>query len=87
MKNTKSNKKDYSSIAAQMIKQFIESGKYPQLKQAEKKIKILTSSMKERLEASECKRHVFKKLQLVGRFVAKPIYETDTVAINEYLLT
>jgi hypothetical protein len=85
MKNTKSNKKGYSSIAAQMIEQFIESGKYPQLKQAEKKIKILTSSMKERLETSECKRHVFKKQQLVGRFIAKPIYETDTVALNEYL--
>lgn len=78
-------KKELPSEAANMMETFIDDGKYPHLKQTEKKIKLLTSSMKERLESSESKRHVFDKYQMVGRFVAKKIYETDTVSLNEYL--
>jgi hypothetical protein len=84
MTNKKSKKK-VSSVAAQMFENFIEEGNYPHLKQTEKKIQLLTSSMKERLKSSESKRHEFEKYQLVGRFVAKKIYETDTVSLNEYL--
>lgn len=82
---TKKPKKEITSVAAQMFENFIEEGNYPQLKQTEKKVQLLTSSMKKRLEYSESKRHEFERYQLVGRFVAKKIYETDTVSLNEYL--
>lgn len=73
------------SIAAQLMESFIEEGKYPHLKQTEKKVQLLTSSLRKRLETSETKRHVFEKQQLVGRFIVKKINETDTVSLNEYL--
>jgi hypothetical protein len=82
---TKKPQKDCPSVATQMFENFIEEGTYPQLKQSEKKVELLTSSMKKRLLTSESKRHEFEKHQLVGRFVAKRIYETDTVSLNEYL--
>lgn len=54
-------KPDCLYSASGMMEDFIENGKYPELKQTEKKIKIITSSMKERLKTSEIKRHVFNK--------------------------
>ncbi|OUM93620.1 hypothetical protein [Parageobacillus thermoglucosidasius] len=76
---------EMKSRAAKLMEDFIECGKYPHLKKSEKKIKILTDAMKERLMASKHKRHEFKKYGLVGRFVAKKIYDTDVVGLNEYL--
>lgn len=78
-------KKIKKSVAAELMEKFIDDGKYPELKQAEGKIKKLTSSVKQRLETSELKRHVFKDFNLVGRFTAKKIYETDYIKLNEYL--
>ncbi|MDE3840974.1 hypothetical protein C0966_17045 (plasmid) [Bacillus methanolicus] len=83
-----SNKKPKTikqSVAAEMMEKFIEDGTYPELKQTKEKIKKLTSSMRERLESSETKRHEFSEFNLVGRFTAKKIYETDYIGLNEYL--
>lgn len=80
-----STKKVKKSFVTELIETFIEEGFYPDLKHTEGKIKIITSSMKERLQESESKRHVFTKYNLVGRFVAKRIYEVDVISLNEYL--
>lgn len=83
--DNKKPKKIKQSVAAEMMEKFIEDGTYPELKQTKEKIKKLTSSMRERLESSETKRHEFSKFNLVGRFTAKKIYETDYIGLNEYL--
>lgn len=81
----KTTKKKKDSVAGKILETFIEEGFYPDLKQTEGKIKILTSTMKERLKQSESKRHEFTKYNLVGRFVAKKIYDVDVISLNEYL--
>lgn len=81
----KQQKKNKNSAAAELMEQFFNEGKYPELKQAEGKIKKLTTSVKEKLQESESKRHVFKQFGMVGRFTAKKIYETDYIKLNEYL--
>ncbi|WP_269920056.1 hypothetical protein [Caldifermentibacillus hisashii] len=73
------------SVAIKWMETFIEEGTYPQLKQTEQKVKLLTSSMRNRLEQNENKRYEFTKYGLVGRFIAKRIYDTDVVGLNEYL--
>ena len=73
------------SVAAQMWETFIEEGKYPHLQQCKTKTKLLTSAMKERLSDSELKRHEFTRYGIVGKFVAKKIYDIDYIALNEYL--
>lgn len=73
------------SVAAGLMEKFIEDGNYPLLKQSEGKVKKLTTSVKGRLESSELKRHVFENYNMVGKFIAKKIYETDYIALNEYL--
>ncbi|KZE67923.1 hypothetical protein AWM68_17265 [Fictibacillus phosphorivorans] len=85
MSKGKKAKKQIISTAAEMMEQFIEEGTYPHLKQSEEKVKRLTSSMRKRLEQSESKRHEFKDFNLVGRFTAKKIYQTDYISLNEYL--
>ncbi|MFT9496318.1 MULTISPECIES: hypothetical protein [Bacillota] len=77
--------KQQTFVAAKMMESFIESGQYSHLMQTKKKIKLLTEAMKQRLESSEVKRHEFEKYQLVGRFIAKKVYETDIIKLNEYL--
>ncbi|MEI2356686.1 hypothetical protein [Mesobacillus zeae] len=71
--------------AATLLEQFIEEGKYPELKKTEKKTKKFTSSLRSRLETSESKRHVFDEFNLVGRFTAKKDFSTDYIGLNEYL--
>ena len=71
--------------AALLMEKFIEEGKYPQLMQSKGQLKILTKLMKDRLISNESKRKEFKRYGLVGRFTAKKIYETDYLALNEYL--
>ncbi|QCJ45448.1 V-type ATPase 116kDa subunit family protein (plasmid) [Bacillus sp. S3] len=78
-------KKVKKSAAAELMEKFIEDGKYPELKQSEVKIKRLTTSVKEKLEKSDSKRHEFKEFDMVGRFTAKKVYETDYIGLNEYL--
>lgn len=72
-------------ISVKWMEKFIQDGHYPHLKQTEKKVHMLTSTMKQKLEKSEEKRHEFSKYGLVGRFIAKKIYDTDVVGLNEYL--
>lgn len=74
--------KDFS---ISLIEDFITKGKYKEMKQLDKKSKLLTSCIKERLESSEIKRHVFQDSNLVGRFTAKKIYSIDYIGLNEYL--
>jgi hypothetical protein len=78
-------KKIKKSVAAELMERFIEDGKYPEMKQTEGKIKQLTSTVKGKLEKSETKRHVFESFNMVGRFTAKKVYETDYIGLNEYL--
>lgn len=78
-------KKNKKSPAAELMEQFIEDGKYPELNQSKEKIKKLTTSVKSFLQDSESKRHEFKEFDLVGRFTAKKVYETDLIRLNEYL--
>lgn len=78
-------KKKKQSVAAKMWEAFIDEGKYPHLQQCKTKTKLLTSAMKERLSDSEFKRHEFTRYGLVGKFVAKKIYDIDYIALNEYL--
>lgn len=81
----KKTMKPKESVAAQLMEKFMEDGKYPLLKQTEGKIKKLTTVVREELESSEAKRHLFKEHNLVGKFIAKKVYETDYIALNEYL--
>lgn len=85
MVKKKGQKVNQPSIAASLIETFIEEGYYPELKQSEGKLKKLSSSIREQLKSSEVKRHEFTKHGLVGRFIAKKVYETDYLALNEYL--
>jgi hypothetical protein len=78
-------KKVEKSVVAELMESFIEEGTYSKLKHTEAKIDALTSSIKHRLEKSEVKRHEFSKYNLVGRFIAKKVYETDIIGLNEYL--
>lgn len=72
-----------ASVAVSLFESFMD--KYAHLKQTEKKVKVLTNTLKARLEKSEQKRHEFPKYGMVGRFIAKNIYETDFRGLNEYL--
>lgn len=85
MVKKKGQKTNQPSIAASLMETFIEEGYYPELKQSKDKLKKLTSSIQEQLKSSEVKRHEFTKHGLVGRFIAKKVYETDYLALNEYL--
>jgi hypothetical protein len=85
VKKKKTEKIVNPSIAASLMEKFIEDGYYPELKQSEGKLKKITTSIKGHLEQSELKRHEFKEQNLVGRFTAKKVYETDYIALNEYL--
>lgn len=85
MVKKKGQKANKPSIAASLMETFIEDGYYPELKQSEGKLKKLSSSIREQLKSSEVKRHEFTKHGLVGRFIAKKVYETDYLALNEYL--
>lgn len=78
-------KKLKKSAAAELMENFIEDGKYPELSQVKGKIKKLTTIIKGMLEESETKRHEFKEFDLVGRFTAKNVYDTDYIGLNEYL--
>jgi hypothetical protein len=78
-------KKVEKSVVAELMEGFIEEGTYPKLKRTEAKIDILTTSIKQRLQSSEVKRHEFSKYNLVGRFIAKKVYETEIIGLNEYL--
>lgn len=63
----------------------MEDGKYPLLNQQKGKIDKLTTSVRKKLEESEVKRHEFGEFNMVGKFIAKKVYETDYIALNEYL--
>lgn len=73
------------SIAAELMERFMEDGKYPLLNQQKGKIEKLTNSVRNKLEESEVKRHEFSEFNMVGKFIAKKVYQTDYIALNEYL--
>lgn len=77
--------KQKPSLAAELMEKFMEDGKYPLLNQQKGKIDKLTSSVRKRLEESEVKRHEFNEFNMVGKFIAKKVYHTDYIALNEYL--
>jgi len=81
----KKTTKQIPSDAAALMEKFIEEGNYPLLSQSKDKVKKLTASVRERLESSEVKRHVFEPHNMVGKFIAKSIYDIDYLALNEYL--
>lgn len=77
--------KQEPSLAAELMERFMEEGKYPLLNQQKGKIDKLTTSVRKKLEESEVKRHEFSEFNMVGKFIAKKVYETDYIALNEYL--
>lgn len=77
--------KKKENVAAKLMEDFITAGYYSQMKQTEEKVKLLSKQMETRLKNSDSKRHEFVEYGMVGRFVAKKIYDTDRLALNEYL--
>lgn len=82
--NLNEQRRDNNASAAFI--ELIESRTYQRLKQAETFLKQAKEALRFMLEPHEGKRHEFKNLNWVAKFVAKSIWETDHNGIIEELL-
>lgn len=73
------------SIAADIMKKYVESGGYRTLKFSEEKKKRLVSNVEKHLRNSESKRHEFPRYGLVAKYTVKRDYFWDYAGLNEYL--
>ena len=79
------NQKQAALSASEFIS-FIESGDYKKMKQTEVFLKQAKGCLREMLTEWEGKRHEFKDLNMVAKFVPKKVFETDHSGLIEELL-
>lgn len=79
-------KKEQTALAAREFIHLIESGNYQEMKRLESFLKQAKTQMREMLSDSEGKRHEFRDLNMVAKFVPKKVFETDHSSIIEELL-
>ncbi|WP_077303306.1 hypothetical protein [Virgibacillus pantothenticus] len=72
--------------AADLMEQFIEDGIYYEKKYVETKLKDNKKALKNILIASDMKRHEYKNLNMVAKFIPRMIYEWDEKGVIEYLI-
>lgn len=71
--------------AADLMESFMMKGTYPTLKLYEKHLKQVKDTMKSKLLSSDERRHEFKEVNLVAKFVPKKISDIDYIGLNTYL--
>lgn len=74
------------SIAATKFIELIESGTYQNLKQTEIFLEQAKQELRQMLEPYETKRHEFKEINMVAKFVRKCQWETNHAGLIEELL-
>jgi len=73
------------ATAGDMMESLLENRFYQRMKMAEDNTKAIKKTLRAQLESHESKRHEFKKHNLVAKFVAKKVANTDYAALNEFL--
>jgi hypothetical protein len=71
--------------AGNMMEALLENRFYQRMKMAEDNTKAIKNTLREQLESHESKRHEFKNHNLVAKFVAKKVANTDYERLNEFL--
>lgn len=72
--------------AGEMMEQLVRSKFYRRKEQEKAYLKAVKSTLQKRLMDREDKRFMYKKYDMVAKFVNKNIYEVDHQSLNEYLL-
>ncbi|WP_240377211.1 hypothetical protein [Bacillus piscicola] len=73
------------TVVGKLMEKFIETGRYSDYKNFEKKKDNYQKKIRSIAEEYETRRHVFEHYGTVAKFMTKPIYEWDYPSLNEYL--
>ncbi|WP_209124508.1 hypothetical protein [Alkalihalobacillus sp. BA299] len=74
-----------TEVAGSIMEDLLENRFYQRMKMAEDNTKAIKKTLREQLESHESKRHEFKNHNLVAKFVAKKVANTDYEGLNEFL--
>lgn len=72
--------------AAELMEQFIENGTYYEKKYVETQLKNDKKALRNILIDSDMKRHQYKNLNMVAKFIPRMIYKWDERGMIEYLM-